>query len=103
MPDYLQNYCGGSRLRSCHLDESCFVSNIIPKGNTGTETKRGFYHSFFYRSHLMWNILPKGLRETSRPSHFKIQLLEFLWNDLIDINNLSNSDFSEDEVNDRVH
>ena len=97
LPPYIQNFNGRTRLRSSHLDESCFVSNIIPRGNTTSTTKRGFFHSFFYRAHLMWNLLPRNLRQTPRPSEFKNLLLNFLWQEVIDIRNFSDSDFSISE------
>ena len=38
------------------------------------------FQSFFYRAHLLWNKLPLVLRETIRPSKFKSNLINHLWN-----------------------
>ena len=95
LPSYIQNYSGRTRLRSSHLDENCFVSNIIPRGNVVSTKCRGFHHSYFYRSHLMWNLLPRDLRQTPRPGEFKMKLLKFLWQEVISINSTSDSESSE--------
>ena len=100
LPAYIQNHSGISRLRSCHLDALCFVSCIIPRGNFTSTSRRGFYHSYFYRSHLMWNILPKILRQNPRPGLFKRELLKFIWNQLCDLNDSYDSDTLENSVND---
>ena len=48
----------------------------------------------------MWNLLPIKLRQTPQPSVFKKGLQKFLWNELSDTSNLSDSDFSENDIND---
>ena len=93
----IKYYSGRSRLRSSHLDEYCFVSKVVPRGNFTSTNRRGFYHSYFYRSHLMWNLLPKTLRQTPKPSVFKKGFQIFLWNEL---SILPDSDFSENDNND---
>ena len=54
---------GNSRLRITHLDHLSLVSDINPAGNKSGNSKRGFAHSFFYRTHHSWNRLPLSLRE----------------------------------------
>ena len=39
-----------------------------------------FFFNPFYRAHLLWNKLPLVLRETIRPSKFKSDLVNHLWN-----------------------
>ena len=97
LPPCIEYYSGRSRLRSSHLDEYCFVSKVVPRGNFTSTNRRGFYHSYFYRSHLMWNLLPKTLRQTPKPSVFKKGFQIFLWNEL---SILPDSDFSENDNND---
>ena len=41
--------------------------------------KQIFRHSFFVRSHFMWNRLPLSLRSTSSHGVFKSKLIEHLW------------------------
>ena len=77
------------------VDQDCFVSNIVPRGNFTSTNRRGFYHSFFYRSHFMWNLLPKELRQTPKPSEFKKGLQNFIW---IELRNLNDCDFSENDI-----
>ena len=74
MPDYLTLYSGDSRLRSTHLDNLSFVSNISLT-TTSISNK-----SFFFRSHTLWNFLPFDLRNSMRPSQFKIKLVKRYWN-----------------------
>ena len=53
MPDYLTPYSGDSRLRSTHMDNLSFVSNIA----LTTKSINNFNKSFFFRSHTLWNSL----------------------------------------------
>ena len=76
MPDYLTTYSGDSRLRSTHLDNLSFVSNIA----LTTTSIINLNKSFFFRSHTLWNILPFDLRNSMRPSQFKIKLVKHYWN-----------------------
>ena len=46
--------------------------STVPKINA-------FSDSFFYRTHLKWNGLPKELREIKNPSSFKLSLKEHIW------------------------
>ena len=83
LPAYLKFYSGSTRLRSSHLDHLSLVSDVNPRGNSQPNSQRGFANSFFYRSHLMWNRLPLALRETIRPSQFKIKLLQYIWSEQV--------------------
>ena len=74
MPDYLTLYSGDSRLRSTHLDNLSFVSNIA---STSISNLNKF---FFFRSHTLWNFLPFDLRNLMIPSQFKIKLFKHYWN-----------------------
>ena len=69
MPDYLTLYSGDSRLRSTHLDNLSFVSSIS-----------NLNKSFFIRSHTLWNFLPFDLRNSMRPSQFKVKFVKHYWN-----------------------
>ncbi len=84
-PPYLKRF-RGSRLRKCHLDNLCIISEVsprIPQNLTSANTRHtGISKSFFYRSHLMWNQLPYELRSIESPSIFKTKLLKHLWNEL---------------------
>ena len=75
MPDYLTPYSGDSRLRSTHLDNLSFVSNIALTTTSISNLKR----SFFFRSHTLWNFLPFDLRNSMRPSQFQIKLVTHYW------------------------
>ena len=86
MPNYLSLFSGNSRLRSCHLDRLCYVSSVLPKGNSTNNLNK----SFFYRSHMMWNSLSLELREIMCPSTFKKKLRQHLWN--ITVNELTDTD-----------
>ena len=76
MPDYLTLYSGDSRLRSTHLDNLCFVSNIA----STTTSISNLNESFFFRSHTLWNFLPFDLRNSMILSQFKIKLAKHYWN-----------------------
>ena len=76
MPDYLTLYSGDSRLRSTHLDNLCFLSNIA----STTTSISNLNKSFFFRSHTLWNFLPFDLRNSMIPSQFKIKLAKHYWN-----------------------
>ena len=75
MPDYLTLYSGDSRLRSTHLDNLCFVSNIAST-TTSISYLNYLNKSFFFRSHTLWNFLPFDLRNSMIPSQFKIKLAD---------------------------
>ena len=76
MPDYLALYSGDSRLRSTHLDNLSFVSNIA----STTTSISNLDKSFFFRSHTLWNLLTFDLRNSMIPSQFKIKLVKHYWN-----------------------
>ncbi len=83
LPEYIKRF-DGTRLRNSHLDHNSFSSNILPKGlmsnrNFENVSNQGFNNSFFYRTHLKWNTLPPGLRETVCPGTFKNRLLFHIW------------------------
>ena len=67
MPDYLKCYNGDSRLRSTHLDNLLFVSNIA----STTTSINNVNKSFFFRSHSFWNSLPFDIKN---------KLYKHLWN-----------------------
>ena len=81
LPTYLKFFDGISRLRSCHLDSLCLVSELKPRINSTFSCSKNnvLNKSFFYRTHLLWNNLPFVLREVSSFSSFRINLLKFLW------------------------
>ena len=41
--------------------------------------KQVFRHSFFVRTHFLWNRLPLSLRSTSSEDVFKSSLIQHLW------------------------
>ena len=76
MPDDHTLYSRESRLRSTHLDNLSFVSNIA-----STKTSISYLNkSFFFRSETIWNFLPIDLRNSMRSSQFKIKLAKHYWN-----------------------
>ena len=85
LPSYLHFFEGRSRLRFTHLDNLSLVSDIS-SNSINTTTKRGFANSYFYRTHLLWNRLPLHLREIVRPSEFKTKLIDFIWRELVIVN-----------------
>ena len=76
LPYYLHFYEGSSILRSTHLDHLSIVSTV-------PTTRRGFTHTYFYRTHLLWNRIPLSIREIIRPSEFKIKIVELIWKELV--------------------
>ncbi len=81
LPYYLKLYEGNSRLRTCHLDRLSLVSSIRPKSNIITDTNKNspLYKSFYYRVHLLWNLLPLDIRESESLPTFRSKLLKYLW------------------------
>ena len=59
LPQYLRLF-NGTRLRSSHLDQKCYVSDILPRN---VQSNRNFGNSYFYRAHLAWNRLPLQIRD----------------------------------------
>ena len=74
LPPYLTPYQGTSRLRSCHLDDLCFVSSTLPRASTNA-----FAKNFFYRTHTKWNHVPYEVREINSLSEFKSKLTAYMW------------------------
>jgi len=85
LPNYLTFFDGQSRLRSCHLDSLSLVSSTKPRTNSFLTTTQNssLNKSFFYRTHLLWNKLPYDLRAIDSFSKFKINLIKFLWSELL--------------------
>ena len=73
---YITLYSGDSRLRSTHLDNLSFASNIA----STTTSISNLNISFFFRSHTLWNFLPFDLRNSMIPLQFKIKLAKHYWN-----------------------
>ena len=92
LPSYLSFYDGSSRLRRCHLDHLSIVCSLIPRSSqSSARSNSHLSKSFFYRTHLLWNILPLDLRTISSPIVFKSKLTKHLWHSL-EINDESSSD-----------
>ena len=101
LPPYITFYNGTTRLRSCHLDYLSLVSSKFPKRLASCDSARGgFRHSFFYRTHLMWNLLPLSLRQIIRPSVFKSKFIDYIWKELVRVDLMSEADLYENEVSD---
>ena len=82
MPDYIKPF-QRARLRNSHLDSKFYISSIQARytnRNFESVSQGNLSQSFFYRTHLLWNRLPIGLREIVRPSEFKKKLIDHLWN-----------------------
>jgi hypothetical protein len=84
LPAYIKFFDGNSRLRSCHLDTLCLVSEIKPRINSTFSCSKNcaLNKSFFYRTHLLWNKLPFDLRAITCFSKFRKNLITFLWGTL---------------------
>lgn len=78
-PSYLKPFSGSS-LRSCHLDDLCLTSEIIPTNSSSDTSFHPFTSSFFYRTFLAWNNLPRDVRSISCPRLFKHSITQILWN-----------------------
>ena len=99
LPFYLKFYEGNSRLRTCHLDRLSLVSSIKPKCTVISDTNKNsaLYKSFYYRVHLLWNVLPLEIRECESLSLFKTKVLKYLWKSTIeesDTDTISSDNFS---------
>ena len=68
MPGYLTLYSGDSRLRSTHLDNLSFVSNIASTTTSISNLIQSFL--FCSLSHTLWNFLPFDLRNSMILSQF---------------------------------
>ncbi len=85
LPDYLHLFDGNTILRSTHLDDLSYVSNLEFKMN---------YKPYFYRVHSLWNSLPYEIREIHGLSLFKTRLINHLWDSISPID--SNSSILDD-------
>ena len=85
-PHYLKQFCGNTRLRSCHLDQLSMVSTIRPETlvqkSGGMSDYQALEHCYFYRTHTAWNNLPLELREIVPPSIFKLKLKKHIWKEI---------------------
>ena len=103
-PSYLKPFTGSS-LRSSHLDDLCFVCDIIPRTSASTFSSfQPFASSFFYRTFSAWNNLPYDVRSLSCPISFKNEVSKILWaraRDLFvsDQENSIEADFESDFYN----
>ena len=43
-----------------------------------------FKSSFFFRTHLLWNVLPLGIKEASTPGEFESKLKHHMWDVILD-------------------
>ena len=86
LPYYLKFYEGNSRLRTCHLDRLSLVSSIKPKCNiiSNTNKNSALYKSFYYRVHLLWNLLPLDIRESESLSIFQSNVIKYLWKSTVE-------------------
>ena len=85
LPNYISFFTGKSRLRFCHLDKLSLVSSIIPRTCAGQgTTTNALANSFFYRSHLLWNMLPIEIRSIETISKFKVALEIHLFQKMYD-------------------
>ena len=83
MPSYLSLFTG-SRLRSCHLDNLCFVSSILPSRSSTTTLNK----SFFYRTHSLWNSLPQIVSA----NEFRREIILHFWELVSEENCLDSTD-----------
>ena len=72
--------------RTCHLDRHSLVSSIKPKCNVISDNNKNspLYNSFYYRVHLLWNLLPLDIRESESLSTFQSKVLKYLWHSTIE-------------------
>ena len=83
------------------MDYLSLVSCKSPTGQVSYNPSRGgFRHSYFYRTHLMWNLLPLSLRQIIGPSAFKVNLTDYIWKELVRVDHLSESNLSENDISD---
>ena len=75
LPEYLSLFDGNNPLRVTHLDELCYVSNIITRHMGISNLNK----SFFFCIHTLWNSLPYDIRNLKNPKEFNTNL-EFLRN-----------------------
>ena len=91
MPPYLSLFTG-NRLRSSHLDNLCFVSSVLPRGNSTATLNK----SFFYRTHNLWNRLPLEIRQIECQIEFKREVIIHFWELVSD--DLYSDDSSDDSI-----
>ena len=93
LPDYLKFFDGQSRLRSCHLDNLSIVSSLNPKIKSllSVGQNSSLNKSFFYRTHLLWNKLPYDLRASRVATIFRCNLVKYLWDNLLTVNEAEGS------------
>ena len=96
LPFYLKFYEGNSRLRTCHLDRLSLVSTITPKCTVISDSNKNsaLYKSFYYRVHLLWNLLPLDIRECQSLSLFKTKVLRYLWKSTLEESGTDSSENS---------
>ena len=89
LPSYISPYTGDSRLRNALMDNISFVVNnntSIPLDSVHSNSK--FFKSYFYRTSHIWNKLPIHIRQICTLVIFKLEVKNFLWNQLLSHNSL---------------
>ena len=74
---------------------SAKTPNIIAPRYSERADTNPFANSFFYRSHLKWNLLSIEIRKIMCPNMFKIKVVAYLWNKIC-----SDEDAYESDEND---
>ena len=80
LPAYIVPYQGNSRLRSSHLDDLSFVSNVTPRIANGPLAR-----GFFYRTFAKWNHIPRDIRVLDSLVEFKRELSKHMWDNIAPI------------------
>ena len=79
LPPYLKLFDGETRLRSTHLDNFCYTSNIVPKSSSPSLLNK----SFFYRTHSLWNSIPLEIRSLGSIAVFRTRLETYFWQNIL--------------------
>ena len=95
----LLNELESSRLRSTINQPERLNENVTPSSLSQLRTARfdklalkctvdarapSFKNSFFFRTHLLWNVLPTDIKEIPCPISFKDKLVRHMWDIAID-------------------
>ena len=78
------------------MDEMSYAVNdntVIPLNTAHSSSK--FFKSFFYRTMHSWNSLPLDIRKSCTLVKFKLEVKNFLWNNLLSNNSLEMGEHGE--------
>ena len=82
LPDHIRKLLPSSNYQSCTRSNTNIMSDDLLFNSSERSKVAAFSNSFFYRSHIQWNLLPLDIRKCNYDV-YKIKLKAHLWSSLL--------------------